>query len=254
MIKAIIIEDEPKAAELLSQMLEEIDAGIIMLDLCPDLPSAIKSIRKHAPDIVFLDVQLPVYNGLQLLDFLNPEEITFKIIFTTASNEHALRAFDMSAVDYVLKPIQFEKLQNAVQKYLDTRNVISQYPFAALKDNFYNTGVPKIIIPQSNGFEILKLDEIVYIKAEGSYAKIFLENEKKLTVSHNLKYFEDMLRSENFFIRIHRSFLVNIHFAKRIVRSNGTVLVMENEEELPVSLEKLDSVLNFFNFDKKKQM
>jgi len=119
MIKAIIIEDETKAAELLGEMLKEIEPRIEVLDKCPDLPSAVKSIKKLSPDLVFLDVELPIYNGLQLLNFLNPEEINFKIIFTTASHQHAIQAFNMSAVDYVLKPIQFDKLKIAIQKFIE---------------------------------------------------------------------------------------------------------------------------------------
>ena len=250
MIKTIIVEDEPKAAELLKEMLREIDPDISVLDLCGDLPAAVRSIKKHSPHLVFLDIELPVYNGLQLLEFLNPEEINFRIIFTTASNQHALRAFDMSAVDYILKPLQFEKLKTAIQKFNGAYDSAYNYPYNALKDNFFHTDVRKIVAPVSNGFELIKLDDILFIKAEGSYANIYRQNGGALLISHNLKYFEAMLAGENHFIRIHRSYLVNIHFAKRISRGNGVVLVMENNTELPVTAEKVDYILNYFHFQK----
>jgi two-component system, LytTR family, response regulator len=253
MIKAIIIEDEVKAAELLSEMVREIEPGIEIVDKCPDLPSAVKSIKKNAPDLVFLDVELPVYNGLQLLQFLNPEEIKFRIIFTTASHQHAIQAFNMSAVDYVLKPLQFDKLKNAIQKFLDTQGKNDAISYGALKDNYFNNGNKKIVVPLMNGFEIIKLQEILFIKAEGSYAHIHQENGSSLMVSHNLKYYEDLFNGENNFIRVHRSYLVNINFVKRISRNDGATLVMENNTELPIALDKVDSILNYFNFSKKNQ-
>src|SRR5690242_2223518 len=116
MFKAIIIEDEPKAAILLEQMICNIEPTAVVLDKCVDLPSGIKSIKKYNPDVVFLDIELPVYSGIQLLDFFNPEEINFNVIFTTAFNDYAIRAFEMSAVDYLLKPLQEEKLRLAIEK------------------------------------------------------------------------------------------------------------------------------------------
>jgi two-component system LytT family response regulator len=251
MIKVIIIEDEVRAAELLSEMVREIEPSIQVIDKCPDLPSAVKSIKKNVPDLVFLDVELPVYNGLQLLNFLNPEEIKFRIIFTTASHQHAIQAFNMSAVDYVLKPLQFDKLKSAIQKFLVHKGKNETVSYGALKDNFFNNGNKKIVVPLVNGFEIIKLQDILFIKAEGSYAHIHQENGSSLMVSHNLKYYEDLFNGEINFIRVHRSYLVNINFVKRISRNDGTTLVMENNTELPIALDKVDYILNYFNFSKK---
>jgi len=251
MIRVLIIEDEPKASRLLGEMLKEIEEGIEVVEICQDLPSAIKSIKQNKPELIFLDVELPVYSGLQLLEFLTPEEISFKIIFTTASNQHAVRAFDMSAVDYVLKPIQHDKLKNAIQKFMENRMVNSAETYSALRDNINPGGVKKMVVPVFNGFEILKLEEIVYIKAEGSYAKIFLNNAPPLLVSHNLKFFEDLLREQQNFIRIHRSYLANVQYAKKITRTEGTILILENLEELPISSERMDTVLAFFQYQKK---
>ena len=102
-----------------------------------------------------------------------------------------------------------------------------------------------------NGFEIIKLVDILYIKAEGSYAHIHQENGTSLMVSHNLKYYEDIFNGEINFIRVHRSYLVNINFVKRISRNDGATLVMENNTELPIALDKVDFILNYFNFSKK---
>ena len=251
MIKAIIVEDEPKAADLLHEMINEIEPMIHIVARCGDLPEAVKSIKTHKPDLVFLDVELPVYSGLQLLDFFNADEINFNIIFTTASNEHALRAFEMSAVDYVLKPIQYEKLKTAIQKYQFNKQTKTEFLYTTLKDNYFKTGIPKIVVPVTNGYEIIKLEDILYFQAEGSYVNIHLADKSSLLVSRNLKYFEDILKDETHFIRIHRSKLVNINYAIRIVRNDGVFLVMENCPELPVAADKVDILLRFFNFNKK---
>ncbi|MCX6207419.1 MAG: LytTR family DNA-binding domain-containing protein [Bacteroidetes bacterium] len=251
MIKAIIIEDETKAAELLSDMVGEIEPRIQIVDKCIDIPCAVKSIKKNTPDLVFLDVELPIYNGLQLLNFFNPDEIKFKIIFTTASHQHAIQAFDMSAVDYVLKPLQYDKLKSAIQKFIDNLGRGEQLAYGALKDNYFSNGNKKIVVPLMNGFEIIKLKDILFIKAEGSYSHIHQINGTSLMVSHNLKYYEDIFSGEINFLRAHRSYLVNINFVKRISRNDGALLVMENNTEIPVALDKIDSILNYFNFNKK---
>ncbi len=253
MIKAIIIEDEPRAAELLSEMVNEIEPSIQIVDKCADLPTAVKSIKKYSPELVFLDVELPIYNGLQLLNFFNADEIKFKIIFTTASHQHALQAFDMSAVDYILKPIQYDKLNSAILKFMENYGKPDQATYAALKDNYFSNGNKKIVVPLINGFEIIKLKNILFIKAEGSYAHIHQENGTSLMVSHNLKFYEDLFSSESNFIRVHRSYLVNINFAKRISKNDGAQLIMENNAELPIALDKVDSILEYFNFSKKSQ-
>jgi two-component system LytT family response regulator len=152
-----------------------------------------------------------------------------------------------------LKPLQFDKLKNAIQKFLDNQGKNDAATYGALKDNYFSNGNKKIVVPLMNGFEIIKLQDILYIKAEGSYAHIHQEDGSSLMVSHNLKYYEDIFNGEINFIRVHRSYLVNINFVKRISRNDGATLVMENNTELPIALDKVDSILNYFNFSKKTQ-
>lgn len=250
MIRAIIIEDEQHAAELLEEMLKEIEPRILIVQRCENLSSAVKCIKLHQPELVFLDVELPVYNGLQLLDFLNPEEISFRIIFTTASNQYAMRAFDMSAVDYVLKPLQFDKLKSAVQKFMSAHAMPNNYPIGVLRDNFFNYGPQKIVVPVANGFEIIQVDEIMYIRAEGSYSKIQDKHGQEVTISHNLKYFEVLLSADKKFIRIHRSHIANLNFAKKIIRNDGNFLIMEDDTELAISGDRTEVILGYFNFQR----
>jgi two-component system LytT family response regulator len=247
MLRAIIIEDEHNAAELLEQMLKEVEPAVDIIEKCGDLPSGVRSIKKYAPDIIFLDIELPVYSGIQLLDFFNPEEITFHIIFTTAYNEYAVRAFEMSAVDYLMKPIQEEKLKTSVEKVLRKQGVSKTDIFPILKQNFQQGVNKKIVVPVADGFEILNLKDIYYFKAEGSYTKIFFEGNPSLLVSKNLKHFEFILAGINSFVRIHRSFIANVNFAKKLLRKEGGILVLENKTELPVADDRMEMVLELLH-------
>ena len=238
-LRIIIIEDEKIASDLLEQMLIECDDTTEVLDKCYDLPSSVKSIKKYQPDLVFLDIELPVYSGLQLLDFFDISEINFAIIFTTASNKYAIRAFEMSAVDYILKPIQKEKLEIAVAKFYKQQIKNSAENILLLSQNTSTPELKKIVIPVSGGYEILIISDIVYFKAEGSYTRIFLANKQSFIMSKNLKYFHTLLEDNELFVRIHRSFVVNISYAKRIVRNNGYFLVFDDDLQLPIINEKV---------------
>lgn len=242
-MKVIIIEDEKIASDLLQDMLLEIDASIEIADRCYDLSAGVKSIKKHEPELVFLDVELPVYSGLQLLDFFNEEDVNFKIIFTTASNQHAIQAFEMSAIDYVLKPIQPDKLKQAISKYKEQALYKSYENLSVLTQNIQTPNIKKIVIPVSTGFEILNVSDILYIKAEGSYTKIHLSNNVSYTLSKNLKYFESVFEPNHSFVRIHRSYLANINFITRILKNDGFYAVFDDGIQLPITNDKIESVI-----------
>ncbi len=243
MVKAIIIEDEERAASLLEEMLKEIEPRIEVVDTCADLPTGVKSIRRYSPSIVFLDIELPVYSGIQLLDFFNTEEINFHIIFTTAYNDYAVRAFEMSAVDYLMKPIQEDKLRIAIGKALSKQTDTKLEILPLLKQNLAPGNNRRIAVPVANGLEILNVKDICYLKAEGSYTQIFFVASPNLLVSKNLKYFEFILSGCENFLRVHRSFIVNLNFVKRVIRKDGGILCLENKTELPIAEDKLEKVL-----------
>jgi two-component system LytT family response regulator len=243
MFKVIIIEDEGHAADLLEKMLYDIDPSIEVLEKAQDLPSGVRSIKRHAPEVVFLDIELPVYSGIQLLDFFNPEELNFHIVFTTAFSEYAVRAFEMSAIDYLMKPLQQEKLAAAVKKIAQNKKILSNERLPVLKENLQAQNNRKIVVPVSNGFEILSLSSIAYLKAEGSYTHIAFANGQDLLVSKNLRHFEYILSDVSKFVRIHRSFIANIDFAKKIIRKDGSALQLENKAELPIAEDRMEKLL-----------
>lgn len=246
MIKAIIIEDEVHAANLLQNILKEISPTTEIAAVCYDLPSGVKSIRKVQPDLVFLDIELPVYSGIQLLEFFNPSEITFSIIFTTAYHDFALKAFEMSAVDYLLKPIQEEKLRNALEKFRKKELPPNGVAYPVLEQHFHGIH-KKIVVPISSGFEILNLDEIIYLQADGSYTRFHLSGGSQLVVSKNLKHFENLLETITAFFRVHRSFIVNLNFARKFLRTDGGHLFLEDKTEIPVSEDKTELLIEMLS-------
>jgi two-component system LytT family response regulator len=134
-IKSIIIDDEPKARVLLNAIIEQYCPEVRVEALCNDLPSGIKAIKKHKPDLIFLDIEMPGHSGLELLDFFDEEEVNFGIIFTTAYNEYALQAFKFSAIDYLLKPIQHTQLIEAVERFSRKREQSLNQQLKALQSN-----------------------------------------------------------------------------------------------------------------------
>lgn len=248
MIKALIIEDEKKAADMLEIMLLRNQQDVEVLDKCPDLPAGVRSIRRHKPDIVFLDIEMPGYNGLQLMEFFNEEEVDFNIIFTTAFNEYAIKAFEISAIDYLLKPIQIDKLNAAVDKFRrrQSRDITAFEKLQLLKQNMGSV-TRRIAVPVSSGVEIVKLEDIIYLQADGSYTRMYLANDQPLTLSRNLKHFEDQLTDNFGFFRSHRSYLVNISFIRKILKTDGGTIQLTNGNSLPITPDRIDELIDLIS-------
>ncbi len=235
-MKALIVDDEPRARRILEQLLKEYCIEVEIVDTADDVPNAVKAIQKYKPDVVFLDIEMPQYTGFQLFEFF--EDIDFEVIFTTAYRDYALQAFQVEASDYLLKPIQIELLMQAVQK-VQKRIDIKNTPINT------NTApqMNRITVPIAEGLLFLEPNEIVTLKAEGSYTNVCLVNDKKILVSKNIKFFEDYLLKHNMFFRPHRSYIINLHFVKQFLRQDGGLIVMKNGEEVDISREKRDEFL-----------
>lgn len=236
-IRAIIIDDEVMARTLLKGMLEEFCSDVIVVDMCENLSSGVLSIRKNKPDLVFLDIEMPEHNGLEILNFFDNEEIDFKIVFTTSYNEYAVRAFKLSAIDYLLKPIEPEELINTVLHYQKL-----QHSFTALKES-YKQGVSlnsskRIPIHTASSTIFIKTDDILFLRAEGAYTKLYLENDQTILASKGLKHFEELLSSEPQFLRTHKSYIANLNYVSELVKSNGGHLKIYGHE-INISSDKL---------------
>lgn len=242
MLKAIIIDDESKAREGLKNIIKINFPQLNLIADAPDVPEGVKLIQKLQPDIVFLDIEMPIYSGLELLDFFEKDKINFNIIFTTAYADHAIKAFRLSAIDYLLKPIQVSQLKEAIDK-IDKKLIVPEN-YSLLKTNYYNNKHQKIALSLSEGLTIIALNDIIYLKAEGAYTQITLLNQEKILTSKSLGDF-DYLCSENHFFRTHRSFIINSEKIKRISRQANDV-IMCNDDEISITQERKSQLIDLF--------
>jgi len=240
-MKALIIDDEKKARNLLQVLIEENCPQITDIELAENLPSGIKLIHSFKPDVVFLDIEMPGYSGLQLLEFLTPDQINFEIIFTTAYSEYAIKAFELNAIDYLLKPLRDEQVENAVKKAISQigKSRVSER-LEELKNSFKATNIRKIGLPVSNGVLFVEFDDIVLLEADRMYTKVFTKNDGEILVSKPMKFFIDVLKDSNEFYRPHRSFLINLKHIKQYVNQDGGYIVMDNKKTVGISRDKKD--------------
>ncbi len=238
--KAIIIDDEEMARVLLREMIAECAADVSVVELCADLASGVKAIRRQKPDIVFLDIELPGHSGLELLDFFNDDEVGFSVIFVTAYNKYAIQAFNLSAVSYILKPVQPSALKAAIELYEKNRN---RAGFAALKNNMTSGAAQKIALHTLSSITFEDTANILYFEADGAYTKVVLKSGQPLVVSRPLKHFENILTGSDDFSRCHKSYMVNVRYVTEYIKSGGGALIMDRKHEISVSQDKLDALM-----------
>lgn len=241
---AILVDDEADGIRTLQRMLERHCPQVNITATCANATAAKQKIAQLNPDVVFLDIQMPGKSGLELLTEMYDKE--FEVIFVTAHNEYMLQALQYSAADYLLKPVDEDRLIEAVQrveKKLEAGKKEEQSK--ALLHNLGAAGNPaemRLCLPTLKGFIVLKLDEILYCEAERSYTTFHLEGNKTVTVSKPLTEYDQILHGTSF-LRIHKSFLVNLHHVKEYQRGEGGLVIMSNNAEIEVSRRKKDMFL-----------
>ncbi|MCU0422332.1 MAG: LytTR family DNA-binding domain-containing protein [Bacteroidia bacterium] len=241
MYKAIIIDDEKMARTLLEGIITESHADLSVVETCKDLPSGVKAIRKHKPDLVFLDIEMPGHSGLELLDFFDENEVTFSIIFVTAYNQYAIHALRLSAVDYLLKPVDVKELSEAITRFKQQEN---NGNYQVLKHNLNTPGLSKIAIHTVGSVKFIDLNDILFFKADGAYSQITLKNHQVITTSRGLKYYEDLLNSTRQFFRCHKSYIINTAFVVEYIKSDGGSLLLEGGFNVGLSSDKAEELLN----------
>ncbi len=243
-LTAILIEDEKRARELLKALLQDYCPNVVVLDSCEDLPTGVKAIHKHKPDVVFLDIEMPGHSGLEILDFFYEQEINFDIIFITAYSEHAIDAFQLSATDYLLKPIKPERLKEAVERVCKRReSALKNSVLHALKNNISNNEDKKISVPVAQGIRLLSVSEIILLKADGAYTEILLTNNETLLVSRNLRQFEDVFSAIPEFYRSSKSFIINSNYITQVLKSDGGKIILQGNIEAALSPDKKDGLI-----------
>lgn len=246
-LRSIVVDDEINCRENLNIFLRDFCPDVNVIGMAGSAEEARKLIAKENPDVVFLDIAMPVEDGFSLLKSF-PDR-GFSVVFTTAHNEYALQAFKENAIDYIEKPINIEDLQNAVEKvkhYRETGNVNQQANIdQVLRDSVSFSD--KISIPTKGGFIIAHNDEVIHMEASDNYTIIYLTDNRKYISSKNIKIFEDHVNPSVFF-RIHKSHIINAKsHLKEFSRSEGNYVILSNGKHLPVSRRKLQEFLDLIH-------
>jgi two-component system, LytTR family, response regulator len=246
MIRSIIIDDELHCLETLSHMLGECCPEVQVLEQCQSAKKGLEAIGKLKPDLVFLDIEMPVMNGFELLERL--PEISFAIVFTTSYDQYAIKAIRFSALDYLLKPIDSKELKIAVKKVQEERHlpVAEQFQILLKQIQGKNSGFNKIAVPTAEGFELIPADQVIYCEASDNYTFFFLKNKNKIVACRTLKEIEMQVEEFPFFVRVHNSYLVNLNEVAKYVRGEGGHLIMSDNSTVSVSRSRKEALLKHF--------
>jgi len=241
-MKALIVDDEQFCRDNLKLMIKEYCPAILQTETAADADEARNRVDNLKPDVLFLDVQMPRENGLDLLNSLGNHDMS--VIFTTAHREYALDALKAQAIDYLEKPINIDELQTAVSK-VESKGSNSLEKIRELINTSTNSASQeRIAIPMREGYEIISFDEIIHLEASESYTMIYLQGEKKILSSKNIKVYEDKL-SPMVFFRTHKSHIINMRdHLKGFNRVDGNSAVMSNGKFIPIARRKLQTFLD----------
>ncbi|MES2518797.1 MAG: LytTR family DNA-binding domain-containing protein [Bacteroidota bacterium] len=238
-LKTLIIDDELKGRNLLNELVKRYCPDVEVLGLAESATEAIQLIRLYKPDFIFLDIQMPEINGFQMIEMMG--DIDFEIVFVTAYNEFAVKAYKYAAFDYLLKPVDPDELRKTIERLkAKCQQVGLQERLSLLMRTLEEPKkLPsKITVSNSDGISVLNIFDIVYLEADGPYTTFFLMNGTKLVSSHNLKEYEEILSEQGFF-RSHHSFLLNMNHVTKYLKSDGYAL-MSNGKHTEVSKRRKD--------------
>jgi len=247
MINAVIIEDEKKSMEVLQALVSANCPDVNIIGTADSVATGLELIKKVSPNLIFLDIEMADGSGFDLLERLGGGN--YSVIFTTASDAHALKAIKFSAIDYLLKPIDGDELKVACDKLKEKApNDASLENLRFLLQNFKQPSqqYSKITLPTGNAYEIVNVKDIIRCEADGSYTTFFLENKKKLLVSASLKHYEDLLPPEDF-IRVHHHHLINMNHVVRYLKTDGGYAVMSDGTQIEISRRKKEAFIARLN-------
>jgi two-component system LytT family response regulator len=249
-INAIIVDDELIACDNLKRILENfIKQPVHILGIANDTSEAEFLIKQTRPDLVFLDIEMPDENGLHFLERIIPFD--FEVIFTTAYDSFAVKAFRMNALDYILKPIEIDELENALSKAkqkIDYKNfLLSNSNTKKENPELVTDDVNKLFLRNGNNVEIVEIANIIYIAANLSYTNIFFvrnEQVKHITMSNSIAKYETLMPPNRFY-RIHKSYIINIFYIDKIIKGSSASLLLKNNIKLPIGRRRYAGLLSF---------
>lgn len=240
---AVIIEDEVRNAEALRNLLTEFCENVQVLAIAGDVAKGYKAIQEHNPDVVFLDIELPGASGFSLFDYFDGRP-PFSVVFTTAYNEYAIKAFECSAMDYLTKPVDIKRLRSALQKVRERKSLLDAASSPQLQSaisNYSEGRIRKIALSTFDGMIFRDIDEIVRCEGDNNYTTFFFTDKTKLVISKTLKDYETLLGDSGFF-RPHKSHLVNLNKIKKYIKGKASYLVMDDGSQVEVSVRKKEEL------------
>lgn len=245
-IQTVIVEDEERSQATLIRLLEECCPEVKIISVVSNVAEAIAAIDEFQPEMVFLDIALPDGDGFNVLE--NTAFDNFEVVFVTAYDKYAIRAFEFSALHYLLKPINHLELQKAIQRYKDRKNTEElkfNEQLQILRENI-NNDQQKLILPTLQGYEIISLEDVIRFQASHNYTECYLVNGQKIIISKPLINFENIL-TDLFFVRVHNKHLINLKFVKKYIKGQGGSLKMIDDSEINVSKSRKNEFLDRLN-------
>lgn len=245
MLKTILIDDEIAALESLEiDLKKHCSQDVMVVEKCQSPLLGLKAIKKHNPDLVFLDVMMPEMNGFELLEILG--EISFNVVFVSAFDQYALQAFEKSAIHYLLKPVDKSSLLEAINRVKNLRPKVTSEQIQVLIDNMnQSSNNQKIAIQTKDGYRFIPIEKIMYCVADGGYTDLFLsENNNKIFSSKSLKTIQGNLPKEKFF-RIHNSHTVNRDYIDKFLSGEPSAVIMQDGKSLNIARSKKQPFLKW---------
>lgn len=247
MLKAVIIDDEPDCVRLLALQLKMYCPQVQVVAECTESEDGYLKIKELQPDLVFMDIEMPVMNGFQLLEKI--ANIQFSLVFVTAYDQFAVKAFRFSALDYLLKPIDGKDLKAAVEK-AEHRHWPQTQQFSLLKQQLQGgtkTLPDKIALPYQNGVTFAEIKNVLYCESDNNYTRIHTVDGNQYTVAKTLGDIQEVLEERNF-LRIHRQYLINLDHIKKYVRGEGNYIIMSNNQSIPVARNQKEKLIEKFGW------
>lgn len=228
-MKAVIVEDEERSRIVLQNLLETYCPEVEVVGVADSVSSGVKELRAHNPDVVFLDIQISGGTGFDVLDKM--DQVHTAVIFTTAYDQYALKAFKFSAIDYLLKPIDIEELKLAVRKASNSnQSIMRQYQIQNLLTHIKNPDeAPVLLVSTIDAVEFVRMPDIIRCEAQGAYTQLFMKDSKPIMVSKVIKEFEFLLQDYGFF-RVHQSHLINLKEVKKFVKPDNYLLMRDGAQ------------------------